>query len=202
MLAWTVGGCGLATLSHDALLGPVSPAGRLHEVTIGRDFRVTSSGPVADSSQEPRLRPYPADLIRRLGSPGSFRALFQGFEAFASGMSLVVDRRRQGGAFRKPANMPVEGATLQEVFEHLGPPDVWICGEETAVAYYRSRSVRDLSLNLGIPPVVAGLIPVPGVASLAFRLTSVEEDVTGIVLFFDGRDRLQGFAVRDTRAEP
>jgi hypothetical protein len=193
--------CGLATLAHDSVLGPVSPAGRIHEATVGRDFRVTRAGPVADASAEARLRPYPADLIRRLGSPASFRALFQGLQALAAGTSVVIDRRERSGSRPDLDDLPGEGASVQEVFAQLGTPEVWIRRKGGSVAYYRSSSGRDRQVNVGVPPIAAALIPVPGVASLVFRLGSGVEALGGAVLFFDDHDRLTDVAMqRDERS--
>jgi hypothetical protein len=185
-----IAGCGLATLAHDSLLGPVSPAGRIHDATVGRNFRVTTEGPTAEAAGEPRLRPFPSDLVRRLGSPASFRALARGLEALAAGTSVVVDRRREVGPGWDVGNLPAAGATVTDVLRVLGPPDLWARRQGGGVMLYRSESVRALSMNLGVPPAAAGLIPVPGVASLAFRWTSRVVRSRGAILFFDAEGKL------------
>ncbi len=189
-LGFAAAGCGLVTLTHDEILGPVSPIGRIHDATVGRDFRVTSRGPTADVTAEARLRPYPADLIRRLGSPDSFHALLQGFEAFSAGMSFVVERREASGMPITGDAEPAMGATEQEVLDALGPPEVWIRRTDGSLMAYRRRAARDLAVNAGIPPIAAGLIPVPGVANLAFRYSSRRAEAGGFVFLFDSAGRL------------
>ena len=53
LLALTVGlsslpGCGVLALVHDKILGPISPAGRIHPLVVGDDFRISEQGPVAE----------------------------------------------------------------------------------------------------------------------------------------------------------
>ena len=201
-LALGAAGCGLAALTHDAMLGPVSPLGRVHEPTVGRDFRVTRQGPTAQASGETRLRPYPADFIRRLGSPSSFRALLQGLQAFAVGTSVVVHRREAIGLPVGTDATLLPGATAPQVLEILGPPDVWIRREGASLMAYRQRSGRELAVNLGVPPIAAGLVPIPGIANLAFRYSVRHVEASGLVLFFDATDRLVSRVDAAAKAPP
>ena len=68
LAVFALSGCGLITLMHDSVLGPVSPLGRINAVTVGSDFRVTDTGPVADLGGDARLRP---SVPGRVGWPAS-----------------------------------------------------------------------------------------------------------------------------------
>lgn len=183
-------GCGLLALGHDAVLGSVSPVGRVHDPAVGRGFHVTPHGPVADAEGEARLRPFPADLIHRLGSPSSFRSLVRGLQALAVGTSVVVERHDRSGKGAAADEVPERGASAQEVLGRLGVPDVWLRRSSGSVMAYRRKASRDLSVNLGMPPIAAGLVPIPGLSNLAFRYGVQEERSSGIVLFFGADDRL------------
>jgi hypothetical protein len=190
LLALLATGCGLVTLMHDEMLGPVSPAGRIHDAAVGRQFHATLEGVSSEAEGEPRLRPFPPDLIRRIGSPSSFHALTTGIEAFLLGASTFADRRKQSGSLPDLTRVPPLGASADEVLSALGPPDQWIrfAGGETMA--YRAERERRTTLNLGIPPALGFLIPFPGASNLAYRRITKETHSEGVVLFFDGQRKL------------
>jgi hypothetical protein len=193
-LGGLLAGCGLATLMHDSILGPVSPAGRIHDAAVGRGFEATHQGVSADAEGEARLRPFPRDLIRRLGSPSSLQSLTTGLEAFLLGASTFADRRTITGATPDPSRIPTVGASVEEVVAALGPPDRWVhfAGGETMA--YRSERERWTTLNIGVPPALGFLIPFPGASNLAYRRITKDKRSAGFVLFFDERRRLQRVA--------
>jgi hypothetical protein len=183
-------GCGLVTLGHDQILGPVSPAGRIHDAAVGSDFEAGVEGFSADARDEPRLRPYPRDLIRRVGSPSSLHALTGGIEAFLLGASTFADRRAREGVTPDVARIPPVGSSLETVLSALGPPDRrarYVGGETLA---YRAERERRTILNIGIPPALGFLVPFPGASNLAYRRISKETRGEGFVLFFDAEGRL------------
>jgi hypothetical protein len=187
-------GCGLVTLAHDSVIGPVSPAGRIHATTVGSDFRVTERGPVADLGDDARLRPYPRDLFERVAAPHSFWSLVQGIEAFLASISPVATREsRTGGAELSQRQGELEpGSSVTEALARLGPPDLWVRRETGSLLLYRAGQRRRLSFYLGVPPPVAVLVPVPGIGNLSFRYVSEAEHADKLLLFFDRDDRLLG----------
>lgn len=198
-------GCGLATLAHDSLIGPVSPAGRIHELTVGGDFHVTERGPVAELGGDPRLRPYPRDLIRRLAEPASFWSLAQGIEAFVTSISPLATRQTRvgNGAGEEIPDALRPGVGVDAALSLLGPPDVWIRRSGGSFMLYREQSRRAWSFYLGVPPPAAALIPIPGIANLRFRYLSERERASKLMLFFDERDLLVGAsASADGEEEP
>ena len=68
-LVATAPGCGALALTHDKMLGPVSPAGRIHPLAVGGEFRLSRQGPVADDTGAHPFRIFPQDPLRRLGAP-------------------------------------------------------------------------------------------------------------------------------------
>ena len=193
-LALQLAGCGLVTLTHDTMLGPVSPLGRIHDATVGRGFEATLEGVSADAEGEPRLRPLPPDLLHRLGSPSSFQSLTTGLEAFLLGASTYSERRKIAAVAPDVARIPAIGASAEEVLAALGPPDRWARFVDGAAMAYRGQSERRTTLNLGVPPVVGFFIPIPGVSSLAYRRISDDTHGDGFVLFFGADGRLERVA--------
>lgn len=197
--AATLSGCGWLALVHDTMLGPVSPAGRIHPAVVGSRFRVTRTGPVADERNEALYRPYPPDLMERLGSPHSFYTAIQGLEAFIVGFTPVLQRDSDEG--RVPAESDVgplpEGASLREVLARLGPPEVFIRREDESLLFYRESVARSLALYVGVPPLVGALIPFPGVGNLRFRYISGNTAVHKLMLVFDASDRLVSFSTSE-----
>jgi len=193
-IATQLAGCGLVSLMHDSILGPVSPVGRVHDAVVGEGFEATFEGMTADARSEPRFRPYPRDFIRRIGSPSSFHALTIGIEAFLLGSSTYSERDAITGSTPDPARIPPIGARADDVVTALGPPDEWVrfVGGETMA--YRSERIRLTILNIGVPPALGSLIPIPGASNLAYRRIRKDTRTDGFVMFFDENRRLEGVA--------
>lgn len=185
------GGCGLVALAHDSTIGPVSPAGRIHDAAVGSSFRVTERGPVADLGDDALLRPYPRDLFERVGAPHSFWSLVQGIEAFLASISPVTSRETRSGELGgapRPALEP--GTTVSAALALLGPPELWLRRGSESLLLYRDSRRRKLSFYVGVPPPAAALLPVPGIGNLYLRWTTASEKAEKLLLFFDGEDRL------------
>jgi len=186
------GGCGLVSLAHDSVIGPVSPVGRIHATTVGSGFRVTERGPVADLGDDARLRPYPRDLFDRVAAPHSFWALAQGIEAFVASVSPVTSRETRTGALDLAAarSALAPGASVGDALALLGPPELWLRRQSGSLLLYRAEQRRTLSLYVGIPPPAAVLVPVPGVGNLYLRYTADSERPEKLLLFFDREGQL------------
>jgi hypothetical protein len=187
-------GCGLVTLAHDSVLGPVSPAGRIHTTTVGSGFRVTEQGPVAELGDDARLRPLPRDLLERSAAPHSFWSLAQGIQAFLASFSPITSRHARAGApaDRNARDAIRPGMDVREALARLGPPELWLRRQGGSLMLYRVRHRRALSFYVGVPPPVAFLIPVPGIGNLHFRYVSESDRAEKLLLFFDPSDRLLG----------
>ncbi len=185
-------GCGVVAFSHDQLLGPASPAGEIHELTVGADFRVTETGVRAERGDQALWRPYPVDMLQRMGTPHSLYTLVQGLQAFVAGFSPLVQRQvRYGRALSPEAQAGIRpGLALGEVLARLGPPQQWILRERGALLRYRAERRDQSSFYLGLPPLAASFIPVPGVASARFRYTDDDSEADELLLFFDRDDVL------------
>lgn len=194
LLGGPLSGCGLLTLMHDQMIGPISPAGPIHDAAVGTGFEATFEGVSGNAEGEALLRPLPRDIIRRMASPSSFHSALIGIETFLFGTSTYADRRTVKGATPDPGRIPSLGASVDEVVTALGPPDRWVrfAGGETLA--YRAERGSWTTLNIGIPPVVGFFIPIPGVSNLAYRRIDKEEHSEGFVLFFDEQRRLQRVA--------
>ena len=193
------GGCGLVTLAHDSVLGPVSPAGRIHPLTVGSDFRVTEEGPVANLGDDARLRPFPRDPIERLGAPRTFWSLAQGIQALLGSFSPVTSRHSKSGrlADLEARSAVRAGMGVAEALALLGPPELWLRRESGSLMLYRVRQRRTLSFYIGVPPPAAFLVPVPGVGNLHFRYVSESDRAEKLLLFFDRRGLLLGAAASE-----
>jgi hypothetical protein len=185
-------GCGLVTLAHDSVLGPVSPAGRIHTTTVGSEFHVTEQGPVAELGDDARLRPLPRDLLERTAAPHSFWALAQGIEALITSFSPVASRHTRTGTppARDARDAIRPGMHVREALARLGPPELWLRRQGGSLMLYRAQQRRTLSFYLGVPPPVGFLVPVPGIGNLRFRYVSESETADKLLLFFDPEDRL------------
>lgn len=184
-------GCGLATLTYDSTIGPITPVGRIHELTVGEDIHVGDDGVQASLGDTPRLRPYPRDLIRRLASPSSFWFAAQGLQAFLRSFSPLASRETHVG---KPIpGLPAElqpGAPLASALALLGPPDVWLRRKSGSLMLYRDASKRTWSFYVGVPPPATWLVPIPFIGSLRFRYISERARAEKLMLFFDPADAL------------
>ena len=185
-------GCGLITLMHDSVLGPVSPVGRVNAVTVGSDFRVTDTGPVADLGNDARLRPVPRDMIRRMAMPSSYWSLAQFFEFFLTSFSFVAQREIDIGraADTVPPAELSPGLAVGDALALLGPPDVWIRRGDGSFMLYRGVSNRAWSFYVGVPPPVGWFIPIPGITNLRYSHKTERERATKLMLFFDEHDVL------------
>ena len=192
LAVFALSGCGLITMMHDSVIGPISPLGRINEVAVGSDFRVTDTGPVADLGGDARLRPTPRDMIRRMAMPSSYWALAQFFEYFVTSISPVATRTTRVG--REPeATVPADlrpGAAVGEALALLGPPDVWVRRSGGSFMLYRGISESGWSIYAGVPPPVGWFIPIPGITNLRYSYRSEHERASKIMLFFDERDVL------------
>jgi hypothetical protein len=185
-------GCGLVSLTHDQLVGPVSPAGRIHAAAVGSEFRVTERGPVAELGHDALLRPYPRDLLERVSAPHSFWSLVQGLEAFIASISPVASRESRTGRLsdRLAHTRLAPGTSVGEALARLGPPEFWLRRETGSLLLYRGRQRRTLSFYLGVPPPAAALVPLPGIGNLHFRYARESDRAEKLLLFFDADDRL------------
>lgn len=189
-------GCGLITLTHDKVLGPISPAGRLHPFVTGTNVRVGRRGPEASAiAGTAAFRAYPLDILRHAyRTPVVLLYGVQFYLGFV--LRFVLQRVEQEGL-----PPPPEGRlALQErqgewdvarVLKHLGCPQLWIKRREGSVMFYASRISRELGVSLGVPPGVGSLIPIPGVGELLrfdYNDTDVVMDRT--LLLFDPQGRL------------
>jgi len=187
-------GCGLITLIHDSVIGPVSPVGRINTVAVGGDFHVTEEGPVAELGGDSRLRLYPRDLLRRIGTPASYWAATQGIEAFLGSISPVATRTTHfgGTAIEKPPAELQPGISVGVALALLGPPDLWVRRANGSFMLYREISQREWSFYAGVPPPAALLIPVPFIDSLRVSGAIDRKRASKLMLFFDERDVLVG----------
>ena len=185
-------GCGLITMMHDSVIGPISPLGRLNAVAVGTDFHVTDTGPVADLGEDARLRPVPRDMIRRMAMPNSYWALAQFGEFFLTSFSPVATRTTRAGR-AADEQVPAElapGAPVGAALSLLGPPDVWVRRSGGSFMLYRGISERGWSLYVGVPPPVGWFVPIPGITNLRFNYRSERVRASKIMLFFDEQDAL------------
>jgi hypothetical protein len=192
-------GCGLVTLAHDSVLGPVSPVGRIHTTTVGSEFRVTEQGPVADLDDDARLRPMPRDLLARTAAPRSFWSLAQGIQALLASFSPVTSRHTRTGSTADHAARDAihPGMHVREALAQLGPPELWLRRPGGSLMLYRVRHRRTLSFYVGVPPPASLFIPVPGIGNLRFRYASESDRAEKLLLFFDPGDRLLGASASD-----
>jgi hypothetical protein len=195
----SLSGCGWLALTHDTMLGPASPAGRIHPAVVGSRFRVTATGPVADSRNEPLYRPYPPDMLQRLGRPSGFYSAIQGLQAFIVGFTPLLRRGSEEGRVPDPGRLDSlpEGASIRQVLAELGPPEIWIRRERGSLLLYRESIAETFALYLGVPPLVGALIPFPGVGNLRFRYISGDRQVNKLMLVFDAGDRLVSFSTSE-----
>jgi hypothetical protein len=185
-------GCGLVTMMHDSVIGPISPVGRVNAVTVGTDFRVTDTGPVAELGENARLRPTPRDMIRRMAMPSSYWALAQFVEYFLASTSFVASRETRVG--RAPGEDPPAelrpGVPVGDALALLGPPDVWVRRGDGSFMLYRGVSERGWSFYVGVPPPVGWFIPIPGITNLRYSYRSERDRASKMMLFFDEQDVL------------
>ena len=178
-------------------MGPISPAGEIHPLTVGRGFRVTARGPVADSGGQ-RFRALPSEPWERLTN---FRSLIAGFQFGVMGLSYVVERHVQEGEPLDPAavaRLKLGEVDEAAVVEALGAPRLWLRRRSGSVMAYEARIREDLIVALGVPPGIGNLIPIPGVAQSRFTFAWVESTPYRTVFFFDEAGRLSGVVRGET----
>jgi len=209
-------GCGVVALIHDKVIGPVSPAGRIHPLVVGSSFRVEETGPVADIDPGQLAAFYPPGFGTswhpfRFYPPFPFERLYRTPRAVIRGFTFFVGFftryffQRHGRVGRAPPPAEVsalEGAeatvTVGDVLDRLGPPRRWIKRLEGSVMLYGAEVSREWALSLGIPPGIGNLIPIPGVGNLLqFDYSNTEVERPRTILFFDPEDRLVSLATRD-----
>jgi hypothetical protein len=192
LTAIALSGCGLVTMMHDSVIGPISPAGRVNAVTVGSDFRVTDTGPVAELGADARLRPTPRDMIRRMAMPNSYWALAQFAQYFLTSFSFVASREAHVGRapLADPSAQLHPGVPVAEALARLGPPDVWVRRSDGSFMLYRGVSDRAWSFYVGVPPPVGWFIPIPGITNLRYSYRSERDRASKLMLFFDEHDVL------------
>lgn len=194
-LVATAPGCGALALTHDKMLGPVSPAGRIHPLAVGGEFRLSRQGPVADDTGAHPFRIFPQDPLRRLFSLP--RVMLQGFTFYVGFLfryvgqfHVDVGQAPDPAALRELERAP-EPPSSREVLRRIGPPRQWIKRAEWSLMVYSAEVLRELSLAIGVPPGVGTLIPIPGVAEvLRFDYSTLSSSTPRAMLFFDREERL------------
>jgi hypothetical protein len=194
-------GCGVLALAHDKILGPISPAGRIHPLVVGDDFRVSENGPVADIVDPNPFRFYPPNPLKRLyRSP---RTMLQGIQFFLGFVLRYALLRRDAigqevdyaAVEQLEALRTQEGATVSvsHVLDALGPPRKWFKRPGSQLMVYGSTARDELSFSLGLPPGVGNLLPIPGVGELLrFDYSHVTLDRQRTLLFLSPDDVLVG----------
>lgn len=203
--AWALGlplllslnGCAVATLTafiHDKTMGPISPAGHIHASTAGSEFTVTSEGVQNTGNSEWWFRPYPLNLIQRMGRPRSLWFAAKGIHAFFYGVSPLVIREWESGRELEPdataALVPLE-ASAKDALKQLGPPQLWLKRKEGSLMAYRADKGQVIAFWLGTPPFVD---IVPGANNLSFRYLYRRTKPFKTVLFFNNEGLLLGVA--------
>lgn len=188
-------GCGALALTHDKMLGPVSPAGRIHPLAVGGEFRLSRQGPVADDTGAHPFRIFPQDPLRRLFSLP--RVMLQGFTFYLGFLFRYVGQFHSdvgqapdAVALRELEQAP-ERPSSRDVLRRLGAPRQWIKRASGSLMIYSAEVLRELSLAIGVPPGVGTLIPIPGVAEvLRFDYSTLSSSTPRAMLFFDREERL------------
>jgi len=194
-------GCGVLALAHDQILGPISPAGRIHPLVVGDDFRISEQGPVADVVDPNPFRLFPPNPLKRLyRSPQTALIGFQFFLGFIGryvlqrhdGVGRPLDRE---AIARLEALRTTAGEVLDvhRVLDVLGAPRQWIKRPASQLMVYGNEARDEIAFSLGLPPGVGNLLPIPGIGELLrFDYSHVTIDYTRTLLFFDPDDRLVG----------
>lgn len=206
----TLPGCGVLALAHDKILGPISPAGRIHPLVVGDDFRVSEQGPVADVIDPQPFRLFPPNPLKRLyRSP---QTALIGVQFFLGYVGRYVLQRHDGvgrpldrsavDALQALRNTEGETVDVHRVLDVLGAPRQWIKRPASQLMVYGASARDELSFSLGLPPGVGNLLPIPGIGELLrFDYSHVTLDHSRTLLFFDPDDRLVG-VVRPPAVDP
>ncbi len=191
LLLISCAGCGPLTLIHDAYIGPISPAGRIHALVVGDNFRVGRHGPEATPPRH-LLAPLPPRLFQRMAStiPAT-----RGLRAAVASFSFYVDRTELTG--KAPPYEPTRdwtGVSQAELLAELGPPQQWIQRRDGSLLVYSGDVWEAHSLYLGLPPGVSNLIPIPGISNLRFRYSSSDARRERLMFFLDAEKRVLGWS--------
>ena len=184
----------VTAMIHDKMIGPISPAGHVHPSTSGSEFTVTSEGVQNTGNSEWWFRPYPRNLLERMGRPRSFWFAAKGFHAFFYGVSPLVIREWESGVELEPdlvAALEPLKTTSKDVLERLGPPQLWLKRKEGSLMAYRADKGQVIAFWLGTPPFVDIL---PGANNLSFRYLYRRTKPFKTVLFFNNAGQLLGVA--------
>lgn len=193
-----VSGCGPAALIHDAYLGPISPAGRIHPLLADGPRRFGSRAVGVTASGRGLLRPITTE---RLIDPGNARTAAVAVQRRLSGMSFVIDGSTTTG--RVPAADAVAhlepALDERDVLTLLGPPDLWLRRRASRVMAWRGRRESVLRIRLGVPPGV----PIPGISNLSWRWHGRDVSQYRLFALFDAEGRLVEWfrGGDDTRAD-
>jgi hypothetical protein len=187
-------GCGVIALTHDKMLGPVSPAGNIHPVVVGDDFVVTERGvaPGESSRDQPMFRPVPPGFPRRYGEPNTFYKMLQGGQAFLRGLSFVVwGETRSGTPLLEDQLATLErGRSSEEVLAKLGTPNLWLRRKHGSLMAYKAELGTFLAFYVGMPPLADNIVPIPGLNNLSFRWHYNVIRPYKTLLLFDTDERL------------
>lgn len=195
------GGCTLQAFVHDKTIGPISPAGHIHPSTVGSEFVVTDEGIQTVRSADWLFRPYPPDILRRLGQPETFWFAIKGIHAFFYGLSPVVVREHHSGEpleAEAVAGLEPTKATAREVLDELGPPQLWVRRAAGSIMAYKAEKRELFAFWIGTPPFID---IIPGANNFSFRYMYRRLRPFKTVLFFDKEDRLLGLVSNRARME-
>ncbi|RMG11126.1 MAG: hypothetical protein D6731_16180 [Planctomycetota bacterium] len=200
----SLSGCGVLALTHDKMLGPVSPAGRIHSVVVSNDYIVTERGlvGVGDERDQPLFRPIPPGFPRRYAEPASMVKGLRGAMAFLRGLSFVVWGRTHTGRVLPEDALTVlrKGITAAEVLAALGTPSLWLRRKGGSLMGYRAEVGTFLSVSLGLPPLADQFVPIPGLGNIRIRWHYNIIKPYKTLLVFDAQERLVAWFRNDPDA--
>lgn len=201
LLALASPGCGVLALVHDKLLGPISPAGRIHPLTVGDDFRISDKGPVATIVDPNPFRMFPPNPLKRLYRTP--RTIMQGLQFYLGFVGrYVLQRHDQKGRRLAPEKLAELQAlrhqdgrvvTAGDVLRILGVPRQWFKRKDSGLMVYGADARDELAFSLGLPPGVGNLLPIPGIGELLrFDYNKVIVEHSRTLVFFDAQERVVG----------
>lgn len=110
------GGCGPIALAHDKVLGPISPAGQVHPLATGSEFRVSRQGPTADRGTAHPFRLFPENPLRHVYAVP--RVLMQGLHFYLGFLFRFV------GQYHEDMGTPPDDGVLTALQAAPDRPDV------------------------------------------------------------------------------
>lgn len=194
-------GCTLQAFIHDKTVGPISPAGHIHPSTVGAEFVVTDEGIQTVRFSEWLFRPYPPDILRRMGQPETFWFAIKGIHAFFYGLSPVVVREHHSGEplpVEKVEGLEPTQTTAREVLDQLGPPQLWVRRAAGSIMAYKAEKREVFAFWIGTPPFID---IIPGANNFSFRYMYRRLRPFKTILFFDTEDRLLGLVSNRARMD-